>query len=304
MYVNQLTNLFASFYGRSQPSCVTPFTPLTPPLVSRPLALRYTFARRPWIPWRRRSSTGTVCSQDRHASVSEGKVSRRTESKSSCSAGRTRDGLPVDQARKTRRRDVLTTFHQIGLNHNAQYHLGSVAGFQLLRLENEVSVTACEVDKTRRLTISSATSICFLCCFELLPCEQSTWAGREHEQYSDGQRSIHHDLRLESSLDKFLSTITNELSLVVRSGSPSSKDDMDVGVSLHERIVQYNSMNHENDAHTSVSTILLNPPLPTLKNTCGRLAALQASIAIPTVPSVEFLNPVGIDNADVNSLCT
>ncbi len=52
---------------------------------------------------------------------------------------------------------------------------------------------------------------------------------------------------------------------------------------------------------TSVSMIELGPSLPTLRNTCPDLAALQASIAIPTLPSVEFLNPVGIERAEVNS---
>lgn len=55
---------------------------------------------------------------------------------------------------------------------------------------------------------------------------------------------------------------------------------------------------------TSVSMIELNPSLPTLRKTCPVLAARHASIAIPTLPSVEFLKPVGIDRAEVSSLCT
>jgi hypothetical protein len=55
---------------------------------------------------------------------------------------------------------------------------------------------------------------------------------------------------------------------------------------------------------TSVSTILLKPSLPTDKKTCGALAARQASIATFTLPSVEFLKPVGIESADVSSRCT
>jgi hypothetical protein len=55
---------------------------------------------------------------------------------------------------------------------------------------------------------------------------------------------------------------------------------------------------------TSVSIMALRPSLPTLKNTWPDLAARQASIAIPTLPSVEFLKPVGIERADVSSRCT
>ena len=44
--------------------------------------------------------------------------------------------------------------------------------------------------------------------------------------------------------------------------------------------------------------------MPTERKTWGRLAARHASIAMPTVPSVEFLKPVGMESADVSSRCT
>ena len=50
------------------------------------------------------------------------------------------------------------------------------------------------------------------------------------------------------------------------------------------------------------STIVLKPFLPTDKKTCPLRAARHASTATPTLPSVEFLKPVGIGRAEVSSL--
>ena len=55
---------------------------------------------------------------------------------------------------------------------------------------------------------------------------------------------------------------------------------------------------------TSVSTILLKPSFPTDRKTCPVLAARQASMATPTLPSVEFLKPVGMERAEVSSRWT
>jgi hypothetical protein len=54
----------------------------------------------------------------------------------------------------------------------------------------------------------------------------------------------------------------------------------------------------------SVSTIELSPSRPTERKTWGALAARHASTAMPTEPSVLFLNPVGMLSALVSSRCT
>ena len=55
---------------------------------------------------------------------------------------------------------------------------------------------------------------------------------------------------------------------------------------------------------TLVSMMLLRPSRPTERKTWPWDAALQASIATETVPSVEFLKPHGMESDEVSSRCT
>lgn len=55
---------------------------------------------------------------------------------------------------------------------------------------------------------------------------------------------------------------------------------------------------------TLVSMMLLRPSRPTERKTCPWDAALQASMATETVPSVEFLKPHGMESDEVSSRWT
>lgn len=113
----------------------------------------------------------------------------------------------------------------------------------------------------------------------------------------------HHELLRKARLGKLLASSTDMLCCVIGALGTTAKDDMNIRITLRMYLSKEKSQDIGiiSGVHTSVSTILLKPSLPTERKTWPLLAARQASIATPTLPSVEFLKPVGIDKAEVNS---
>ena len=116
--------------------------------------------------------------------------------------------------------------------------------------------------------------------------------------------SIHHKLLRQPCLYQFLRIITHVLGSIVGTFCTTAENNVDVRITLQPRRVSRIFIRRRNRRLTVVSTMLLKPSLPTLRKTWPDLAARHASMAIPTLPSVEFLKPVGIDNAEVSSLWT
>ena len=90
---------------------------------------------------------------------------------------RTCNRLSVLKSGRTTDRDVLTALDEVRLNHNAHDHRRSVSRLQLARLCRRARVrnrlALCAAARNKKRTMSSATSICLMCCFWLLPWLQS-----------------------------------------------------------------------------------------------------------------------------------
>ena len=110
-------------------SCLslTPLTPLTA-VTASPMAFRRRASLLPRTPSRRRSSTGTVCSQEIHASVIT-HVRKDKDRRELCLHVRTSYGYAVFEACWAGRRNILAPFNEVGLQHDSQDHVGGVSRF-------------------------------------------------------------------------------------------------------------------------------------------------------------------------------
>lgn len=83
--------------------------------------------------------------------------------------------LAVLEPRGARHRNVLAALDNVRLDHDTHDHGRGIARLQLLGLNrsDQLSVHASVRARAQQHTMFSATSICFACCFELLPWLQS-----------------------------------------------------------------------------------------------------------------------------------